>query len=54
MEENSKWHEMWEDTGQVLKENPTPIVWKFSPQQIHNPAWTNELNPYSGQWISGY
>lgn len=41
---------MWEDIGQVLKEYSSPIVWKFPPQQIHNPAWTNELNPYPGQW----
>lgn len=32
-----------------MKEYSAPI-WKFFPQKIHNPAWTNELNPYPGQW----
>lgn len=50
MAENPEWHGTWEDIGQVLKEYPAPIHWKFPPQQIHNPAWTNELNPYPGQW----
>lgn len=36
--ENPEWHGMKEDISQVLKKWSSPMVWKFPPEQIENPA----------------
>lgn len=52
---NPEWHGMWKDIGQILKKFPSPVVWKFPPEQIQNPEKVAEYlkENYSGSFKEG-